>query len=90
MSQPQSSQTLDQYNSDEHIINAINWVRLPVKDPFGDSFFVKFKSQGDGFLIYLTNMKSVWKKQCEKEDIEMDSNNYCKGLNMSVDSHSTN
>ncbi|KAG2379434.1 hypothetical protein C9374_006551 [Naegleria lovaniensis] len=40
----------------------------------------------NGFILYLTNMKSVWKKRYEKTEIEHDISKYCKGLNMSVSS----
>lgn len=40
----------------------------------------------NGFVLFLTNMKSVWKKRYEKAEIEKDISNYCKGLNMSASS----
>ncbi|EFC42376.1 predicted protein [Naegleria gruberi] len=74
-------------DSDEKLIMNINWIRLPVSvDPLGESFFVKFKTITNGFVLYISNMKCVWKKRYEKEEIESDSNKYCKGLNMSAES----
>ncbi|KAL9657113.1 hypothetical protein ABK040_002738 [Willaertia magna] len=72
-------------DTDETLVLKINWIKLPLEDENKDIFYCKFQNDKENVIIYLSNLKSVWKKKYNKEEMLKDSSTYCKGLTMTVD-----